>query len=95
MTVNEILQPGVGEVAGDHYVPATPATVLWGRLPCATDAPVLAVAAGATVTFDTVSHEGILPELMTPYSLNVEEEEAPVARGTIKGATTATTGRGR
>ena len=62
MTVNEILQPGVGEVAGDHYVPATPATVLWGRLPCATDAPVLAVAAGATVTFDTVSHEGILPD---------------------------------
>lgn len=62
MTVNEILQPGVGEVAGDHYIPATPATVLWGRLPCATDAPVLAVAAGATVTFDTVSHEGILPD---------------------------------
>lgn len=62
MTVNEILQPGVGEVVGDHYVPATPATVLWGRLPCATDAPVLAVAAGATVTFDTVSHEGILPD---------------------------------
>ena len=62
MNANEILQPGVGEVAGDHYVPATPATVLWGRLPCATDAPVLAVAAGATVTFDTVSHEGILPD---------------------------------
>ena len=62
MTVNEILQPGVGEVAGDHYVPATPATVLWGRLPCATDAPVLTVPAGATVTFDTVSHEGILPD---------------------------------
>ena len=62
MSANEILQPGVGEVAGDHYVPATPATVLWGRLPCATDAPVLAVAAGATVTFDTVSHEGILPD---------------------------------
>ena len=33
MTVNEILQPGVGEVAGDHYIPATPATVLsWGRI---------------------------------------------------------------
>ncbi|WP_336627079.1 MULTISPECIES: acetamidase/formamidase family protein [unclassified Microbacterium] len=62
MSANEILQPGVGEVAGDHYIPATPATVLWGRLPCATDAPVLAVAAGATVTFDTVSHEGILPD---------------------------------
>lgn len=57
-----ILQPGVGEVVGDHYVPATPETVLWGRLPCAVDAPVLTVAAGATVTFDTVSHEGILPD---------------------------------
>lgn len=62
MSANEILQPGVGEVAGDHYVPATPTTVLWGRLPCETDAPVLTVAAGATVTFDTVSHEGILPD---------------------------------
>lgn len=58
----EILQPGVGEVAGEHYVPATPETVLWGRLPCAADAPVLTVADGATVTFDTVSHEGILPD---------------------------------
>ena len=57
-----ILQPGVGEIVGEHYVAATPETVLWGRLPCETDAPVLTVAAGATVTFDTVSHEGILPD---------------------------------
>lgn len=41
-------------------------------------------------------HEGILPELMTPYSRNVEEEEAPVAaRGAIKGSRAAVKGRGR
>ncbi|MEZ3158096.1 acetamidase/formamidase family protein [Microbacterium sp. BWR-S6Y] len=58
----EILQPGVGPIPGDHYVPATPATVMWGRLPCAADAAVLEVASGESVTFDTVSHEGILDD---------------------------------
>ncbi len=57
-----ILQPGTGAVAGDHYLPASPATVLWGRLPCADDAPVLTIASGETVTIDTVSHEGILED---------------------------------
>ncbi|WP_363331570.1 acetamidase/formamidase family protein [Microbacterium sp.] len=52
----------MGPIPGEHYVPASPATVLWGRLPCETDVPVLTVAGGATVTFDTVSHEGILPD---------------------------------
>lgn len=61
MTV-PILQPGVGEIPGDRYLPATPETVLWGRLPCAADAPVLRVASGQTVTIDTVSHEGILED---------------------------------
>lgn len=58
----EILQPREGAIPGDHYVAASPATVLWGRLPCAADAPVLTIAAGETVTIDTVSHEGILPD---------------------------------
>lgn len=58
----EILQPGSGPIPGEHYLAASPATVLWGRLPCADDAPVLTVAPGATVTIDTVSHEGILPD---------------------------------
>ena len=58
----EILQPGAGEIPGEHYLAATPATVRWGRLPCAADAPVLTIAAGDTVTVDTVSHEGILPD---------------------------------
>lgn len=61
MTV-AILQPGVGAVTGDHYLRATPDTVLWGRLPCAADAAVLTVADGDTVTIDTVSHEGILED---------------------------------
>lgn len=57
-----ILQPGVGPVPGDHYVRATADTVRWGRLPCAADAPVLTIASGESVTFDTVSHEGILDD---------------------------------
>ncbi len=57
-----ILQAGSGPIPGDHYVPAAPENVLWGRLPCAVDPPVVRIAAGETVTFDTVSHEGILPD---------------------------------
>ncbi|WP_231637265.1 acetamidase/formamidase family protein [Microbacterium sp. No. 7] len=57
-----ILQPGQGPIAGDHYLPARPGTVLWGRLPCADDAPVLEIAPGETVTIDTVSHEGVLED---------------------------------
>ncbi|WP_372457034.1 acetamidase/formamidase family protein [Microbacterium allomyrinae] len=57
-----ILQPGVGEIPGDHYLAATPATVMWGRLPCRADAAVLTIAPGDTVTIDTVSHEGILED---------------------------------
>lgn len=57
-----ILQPGTGVLSGDHYLPATPRTVLWGRLPCGTDAAVLRIAPGETVTIDTVSHEGLLPD---------------------------------
>ncbi|WP_404429945.1 acetamidase/formamidase family protein [Microbacterium lacus] len=57
-----ILQPGVGDIHGDHYLRATTDKVLWGRLPCRTDAPVLTVAPGATITIDTVSHEGMLDD---------------------------------
>ncbi|MFV0435757.1 MAG: acetamidase/formamidase family protein [Leucobacter sp.] len=57
-----ILQPGVGEIPGEHYLPSAPRTVMWGRLPGAGDAPVLTVRSGATVTVDTVSHEGILED---------------------------------
>ncbi|MFE0420362.1 acetamidase/formamidase family protein [Streptomyces tendae] len=56
-----VLQPGTGPVRGDVYLPSTPETVLWGRLPSAADTPVVTVAPGTTVTVDTVSHEGLLP----------------------------------
>ncbi len=56
------LQPGTGPINAPTYLPSTPQTVLWGRLPCASDAPVLHVADGAEVTIDTVSHEGLLAD---------------------------------
>lgn len=46
----------------EAYLPSTPGTVLWGRLPCAADRPVMSVASGAIVTVDTLSHEGLLPD---------------------------------
>ncbi|WP_251455232.1 acetamidase/formamidase family protein [Microbacterium sp. Marseille-Q6648] len=58
----DVLQPGHGEIAGDHYLPATPATVMWGRLPCSQDAAALTIGPGDTVTVDTVSHEGVLED---------------------------------
>jgi acetamidase/formamidase len=61
-TVTEVLQRGRGPIPGDHYLPAEPANVLWGRLPCEADAAVLTIAPGDTVTIDTVSHEGILED---------------------------------
>ena len=56
------LQPVHGRDPGATYLPSTPATVLWGRLPCATDAPVLHIDPGTEVTIDTVSHEGMLDD---------------------------------
>ncbi|WP_158866304.1 acetamidase/formamidase family protein [Leifsonia sp. AG29] len=40
---------------------AEPGTILWGRLPCESDSPVLTVRPGDAVTIHTVSHEGLLP----------------------------------
>ena len=57
-----LLQPGAGPIRGSAYLPSTPDHVLWGRLPCATDDAVLTVEPGTEVTFDTVSHEGILED---------------------------------
>lgn len=56
------LQPGSGAIGAATYLPAEPDAVLWGRLPCATDGPVLTVAPGAEVTIDTISHEGVLED---------------------------------
>lgn len=45
-----------------YYVPSTLDTIKWGYLPNATDAPLLTVPSGATVVFDTLSHEGLLED---------------------------------
>ncbi len=55
----DVLQPGAGPIRASAYLPADPAQVLWGRLPCETDTPVLTIAPGDEVTIDTISHEGI------------------------------------
>jgi acetamidase/formamidase len=57
-----ILQPGHGPIRSAAYLPSVPVNVLWGRLPCATDVPVMTVPAGTEVTIDTLSHEGILED---------------------------------
>jgi acetamidase/formamidase len=62
MPATDALQPNSGAIRAATYLPADPAAVFWGRLPCATDAPVLSVAAGTEVTIDTLSHEGILED---------------------------------
>jgi acetamidase/formamidase len=56
-----ILQPDEGSRPGT-YVRATPGTVRWGRLPDRGSRPVATIRSGAVVTFDTVSHEGILED---------------------------------
>jgi acetamidase/formamidase len=44
------------------YLPSRLDTVLWGELPTRRTRPVLSVRSGATVTVDTVSHEGLLED---------------------------------
>ena len=56
-----VLQARRGRRAG-HYVESTPDTIRWGVLPNRDAKPILTVASGSVVTFDTVSHEGILED---------------------------------
>jgi len=58
----DALQPGHGPIRSTTYLPADPSQVLWGRLPCETDSPVLTIEPGTEVTIDTISHEGILED---------------------------------
>lgn len=51
-----------GDYKGNYYVPSTLNTITWGYLPNKDAKPVLSVASGSTVTFDTVSHEGLLED---------------------------------
>src|SRR5471032_194407 len=61
-----ILQPlgdkPVQMKGGTYYVPTTLETAHWGSLSNADSKPVLSVPSGSVVTFDTVSHEGILED---------------------------------
>jgi acetamidase/formamidase len=59
-TTPQALQPGTGTVLGEHYLPSRADEVSWGWLPNRTAEAVLEVADGATVTIDTLSHEGLL-----------------------------------
>ncbi|WOE32040.1 MULTISPECIES: acetamidase/formamidase family protein [unclassified Acinetobacter] len=45
-----------------YYVPSTLETITWGYLPNKDAKPVLSVPSGSVVTFDTVSHEGLLED---------------------------------
>ena len=47
---------------GGYYVPSTPQTIRWGSLPNVEAKAVLSVPSGSVVTFDTVSHEGVLED---------------------------------
>ena len=58
----DALQPGLGPIRSSTYLPADPGQVLWGRLPCEADSPVLTIDSGTEVTIDTISHEGILED---------------------------------
>ena len=51
-----------GDYKGNYYVPSTLDTITWGYLPNKDAKPVMSVASGSVVTFDTVSHEGLLED---------------------------------
>jgi len=54
------LHPGTGTIQGSTYLSASPDTLRWGRLPTADDPASAVIASGDVITFDTVSHEGLL-----------------------------------
>lgn len=56
------IQLNTGTYKGNYYVPSTLDTITWGYLPNRDAKPVMSVASGSTVTFDTVSHEGLLED---------------------------------
>jgi acetamidase/formamidase len=56
-----ILQSGRGRRVGS-YITSTPGTIRWGFLPNRTAKAIRTVRSGSLVTFDTVSHEGILED---------------------------------
>ncbi|MBY4214256.1 acetamidase/formamidase family protein [Rhodococcus fascians] len=57
-----ILNPGSGDISGDHYLSSEVDKVLWGYVPTVESASVLQMKSGETVTIDALSHEGILED---------------------------------
>lgn len=55
-----IVVPGTKQEV--YYVPSTVDTVQWGYLPNANTKPVLSIPSGATIVFDTLSHEGLVED---------------------------------
>jgi acetamidase/formamidase len=51
-----------GDYQGHYYVPSTLDTITWGYLPNKDAKAVLSVPSGSVITFDTVSHEGLLED---------------------------------
>ncbi len=66
VAADAVLQPlaqrPMQKTDGGYYVPSTIHTVQWGVLPNRDRQPVLTVPSGSVVTFDTVSHEGVLED---------------------------------
>jgi len=60
--VTAVLQPGADPGGADHYLWCTPDTVTWGTLPTPRTTPILTVDSGQTITFDTVSQEGLMED---------------------------------
>ena len=60
--INKPTQLKEGKYPGNYYVPSTLQTIRWGYLPNRDAKPVLSVPSGSHVTFDTVSHEGLLED---------------------------------
>ncbi|MFC0452304.1 acetamidase/formamidase family protein [Rhodococcus jostii] len=56
------LQPNEGSPLGEHYLRSEVDNVQWGWLPNAVSKPVFEMASGATITVDTVSHEGMMDD---------------------------------
>jgi hypothetical protein len=57
-----LLEAGTNPATADHYLWCTPDTVTWGTLPTPATPPVLKIDDGQTVTFDTVSQEGLMED---------------------------------
>ncbi|GGH62724.1 acetamidase/formamidase family protein [Rothia aerolata] len=57
-----ILNEGVGDIPGDHYLASHTEEILWGYVPTVHAEPVQRMKSGQTITIDALSHEGILED---------------------------------